>query len=83
MSAWLPWIPFILVGLFAGFLCAQNVKGGGIGWIGDLVVGVGGAVLTPKLVSLVGLKIVSVYVMLLAAFLVATAFLVIFRIVSK
>lgn len=36
---------FVLVGLVAGWLAGQLVKGGGFGVIGDIVVGVLGAVL--------------------------------------
>jgi uncharacterized membrane protein YeaQ/YmgE (transglycosylase-associated protein family) len=36
---------FILIGLVAGFLAGQLMKGGGFGIIGDIVVGVLGAVL--------------------------------------
>ena len=36
---------FILIGLVAGWLAGQLVKGGGFGAIGDIVVGVVGALL--------------------------------------
>ena len=36
---------FILIGLVAGWLAGQLVKGGGFGVIGDIVVGVIGALL--------------------------------------
>ncbi|HKW83765.1 MAG TPA: GlsB/YeaQ/YmgE family stress response membrane protein [Burkholderiaceae bacterium] len=36
---------FLIVGLIAGWLAGQLVKGGGFGLVGDLVVGVVGAVL--------------------------------------
>jgi uncharacterized membrane protein YeaQ/YmgE (transglycosylase-associated protein family) len=36
---------FILIGLVAGWLAGQLVKGGGFGVIGDIVVGVLGALL--------------------------------------
>jgi uncharacterized membrane protein YeaQ/YmgE (transglycosylase-associated protein family) len=38
-------IIFILVGLVAGWLAGQIMKGGGYGLIGDIVVGVIGAVI--------------------------------------
>jgi uncharacterized membrane protein YeaQ/YmgE (transglycosylase-associated protein family) len=36
---------FILIGLVAGWLAGQIVKGGGFGVVGDIVVGVLGALL--------------------------------------
>lgn len=45
---------FLIVGLVAGWLAGKLVKGGGFGLIGDLVVGVVGAVLGGWLFSLFG-----------------------------
>jgi uncharacterized membrane protein YeaQ/YmgE (transglycosylase-associated protein family) len=39
------WVWFLLIGLAAGWLAGQIMKGGGFGLIGDLVVGVIGALL--------------------------------------
>lgn len=45
---------FLIVGLVAGWLAGMLVKGGGFGLIGDLVVGVIGAVLGGWLFSTFG-----------------------------
>ena len=45
---------FLVVGLVAGWLAGMLVKGGGFGLIGDLVVGVVGAVLGGWLFSTLG-----------------------------
>ena len=45
---------FLVVGLVAGWLAGMLVKGGGFGLIGDLVVGVIGAVLGGWLFSTLG-----------------------------
>ena len=60
---------FILVGLVAGWLAGQLVKGGGFGVIGDIVVGVIGALLGGFLFSSLG---VSMGGGLLGAIIVAT-----------
>ena len=39
------WVWFLLIGLAAGWLAGQIMKGGGFGLLGDLVVGVIGALL--------------------------------------
>ncbi|MDR0770114.1 MAG: GlsB/YeaQ/YmgE family stress response membrane protein [Burkholderiales bacterium] len=60
---------FIVVGLVAGWLAGKFMKGGGYGLIGDLIVGVLGAVLGGFLFSLLG---VSVGGGLIGAIIVAT-----------
>ena len=45
---------FLIVGLVAGWLAGMLVKGGGFGLVGDLVVGVIGAVLGGWLFSTLG-----------------------------
>jgi uncharacterized membrane protein YeaQ/YmgE (transglycosylase-associated protein family) len=60
---------FILIGLVAGWLAGQLVKGGGFGMIGDIVVGVIGALLGGFLFSTLG---VSLGGGLLGAIVVAT-----------
>ncbi len=45
---------FALIGLVAGWLAGQLTRGGGLGLVGDLVVGVLGAVLGGWLFGLLG-----------------------------
>jgi len=47
---------FLLIGLSAGWLAGQIMKGGGQGLVADLVVGVIGAVLGGFLFGLLGLE---------------------------
>ena len=47
---------FILIGLVAGWLAGQFVKGGGFGVIGDIIVGVLGALLGGFLFSSLGMS---------------------------
>ena len=51
-------IIFLLVGLVAGWLAGQLVKGGGFGMIGDIVVGVIGAVIGGFLLQWAGLGVI-------------------------
>lgn len=60
---------FILIGLAAGWLAGQLVKGGGFGVVGDIIVGVIGALLGGFLFSTFG---VSTGGGLLGSLLVAT-----------
>ena len=45
---------FLLVGLIAGFLAGQVMKGGGFGIVGDIVVGIVGALLGGWVFSMLG-----------------------------
>jgi uncharacterized membrane protein YeaQ/YmgE (transglycosylase-associated protein family) len=36
---------FILIGLVAGFLAGKVMRGGGFGWLINILVGIGGAIL--------------------------------------
>ena len=60
---------FILIGLAAGWLAGQLVKGGGFGMMGDIIVGIIGALLGGFLFSAFGL---SSGVGLLGSLIVAT-----------
>jgi len=48
---------FLLVGLIAGWLAGQIMKGSGYGVIGDMVVGIVGAILGGWLFGVLGLSI--------------------------
>jgi uncharacterized membrane protein YeaQ/YmgE (transglycosylase-associated protein family) len=75
---------FILIGLAAGWLAGQIMKGGGFGVLGDIVVGVIGALLGGFLFGLLG---VSGGGGLLGSLIVATigaiALLFVLRLVKK
>jgi uncharacterized membrane protein YeaQ/YmgE (transglycosylase-associated protein family) len=47
---------YVLIGLCAGWLAGQLVKGGGFGVVGDIIVGVIGALLGGYLFSLFGVS---------------------------
>ncbi len=46
------WISWIIIGLIAGFIASQIMKGGGFGILGDIIVGLVGAFIGGLLVSL-------------------------------
>jgi uncharacterized membrane protein YeaQ/YmgE (transglycosylase-associated protein family) len=50
------WVWFVLIGLVAGWLAGQLMKGSGFGVVGDIVVGVIGALLGGFLFGLLGLS---------------------------
>lgn len=58
---------FLLIGLVAGWLAGRIMKGKGFGLVGNLIVGVIGALLGGFLFSLIGLKAVGLVGALIAA----------------
>ena len=51
-----PLVWFILIGVIAGWLAGQFLKGGGFGIFGDIVVGIIGAVIGGFLFRIIGLS---------------------------
>ncbi len=47
---------FIVIGLIAGWLAAKLIRGGGFGLIGNMVVGMIGAVIGGSLMSMAGVN---------------------------
>jgi uncharacterized membrane protein YeaQ/YmgE (transglycosylase-associated protein family) len=72
-------IAWILVGLISGFLAGQVMKGGGFGVLGDLVVGLVGALVGGFLVSFFDQGIAGFWGSIFVSFLGACIFLAITR----
>lgn len=75
---------YVLIGLAAGWLAGQLVKGGGFGAIGDIIVGVFGAVLGGVLFDVLGLSAGGGRLgSLIIATVGAVAFLLLLRLIRK
>lgn len=74
---------FLLIGLAAGWLAGLFVKGGGFGLVGDLIVGVIGAVFGGFLFSLLGIVAVGAVGDLVCATVGAIAFIFLLRFLKK
>lgn len=75
---------FLLIGLCAGWLAGQLVKGGGFGLVGDLVVGVVGAILGGFLFKQLGIEAATGLIgSLLTATVGAVVLLVVIRLVKR
>jgi uncharacterized membrane protein YeaQ/YmgE (transglycosylase-associated protein family) len=79
-------LSWIVVGLIAGFLAGQVVKGGGFGLIGDIIVGVVGGLLGGWLAStflhmggVTGINLGSIVI----AFIGAVILLVLIRLIRR
>lgn len=70
---------FALIGLAAGWLAGQLTKGGGYGLVGDLVIGVIGALLGGFLFGLFGLAPTSLLGSLITATVGAVLLVVLLR----
>jgi uncharacterized membrane protein YeaQ/YmgE (transglycosylase-associated protein family) len=82
MNTW-SLILFLVIGLVAGWLAGQVLKGKGFGLIGDLIVGVIGAFLGGWLFSLLKISIGGILGSLITAFVGAVVFLYVIRIIKK
>lgn len=74
---------FILIGLCAGWLAGQLVKGSGFGAIGDIVVGVLGAVIGGSLFGYFGIGGGSLLGSILVATVGAVVLLVVIRLIRS
>jgi uncharacterized membrane protein YeaQ/YmgE (transglycosylase-associated protein family) len=74
---------FLLIGLVAGWLAGQIMEGGGYGLIGDLIVGVLGAVLGGWIFGMLGIYAGGIIGSLIVATLGAIIFLAILRLVKR
>jgi uncharacterized membrane protein YeaQ/YmgE (transglycosylase-associated protein family) len=74
---------FILIGIAAGWLAGQIMKGGGYGLVGDLVVGVIGALLGGWLFGLAGIGAAGLLGQLIVATIGAIVLLLLLRLIKK
>lgn len=74
---------FLLIGIAAGWLAGQFVKGGGFGLLGDLIVGVIGAVLGGFVFGLLGISAGGLIGSLVCAIIGAVLLLVILRAIKR
>ena len=75
---------FLLVGLIAGWLAGQVMKGGGYGVIGDMIVGVIGAFIGGWLFSLMGVSAGGGLIgSLIVAFIGACVLIFLLRVIKR
>jgi uncharacterized membrane protein YeaQ/YmgE (transglycosylase-associated protein family) len=73
----------IVVGIVAGWLAGKVMRGGGFGLIGDLVVGLVGALIGDWLLPRLGIHLgVGIVALIINAFIGAVVLLLILRLVS-
>lgn len=70
---------FLLVGLVAGFAASHVVSGHGYGLLGDLIVGIVGALLGGLLLGAIGIVATSLLAQIIVAFIGAVILLAVFR----
>ena len=74
---------FLLIGLIAGWLAGQVVKGGGYGVIGDMIVGVIGAFLGGWLFGMLGISAGGLIGSLITAFVGAVILIFLLRMIRR
>lgn len=76
-------ILFLLVGLAAGWLASRIMRGDSLGLIGDLIVGVVGALLGGWLFNLLGISLGGLFGSLVTALVGAMVLLYLLRLIKK
>ena len=74
---------FLLIGLIAGWLAGQVMKGGGYGVVGDMIVGVIGAFLGGWLFSLLGIGAGGLIGSIIVAFVGACVLIFLLRVIRR
>jgi uncharacterized membrane protein YeaQ/YmgE (transglycosylase-associated protein family) len=74
---------FLLIGLIAGWLAGQLMRGGGFGLIGDMIVGVIGAFLGGWLFGLLGIAAGGLIGSLITAFVGAVVLIFLLRLIRR
>ena len=74
---------FLLIGLIAGWLAGQVMRGGGFGLIGDMIVGVIGAFLGGWLFGLMGIAAGGLIGSLITAFVGAVLLIFLLRVTRR
>ena len=73
---------WIIVGLIAGALAGMVMRGGGFGIVGDIIVGILGAIIDGFLAGLLGIGSSNIIVSIIIAFIGACILIAILRAVS-
>jgi uncharacterized membrane protein YeaQ/YmgE (transglycosylase-associated protein family) len=74
---------FLLIGLIAGWLAGKVMRGGGFGIIGDMIVGVIGALIGGWLFSALGIGVGGLIGSIITAFVGAVILIAILRAVRR
>lgn len=74
---------FLIIGLVAGFLAAKLIRGGGFGLVGNMLVGVIGAILGGWLFGELGISIGGHVGSLITAFAGAVILLILVALIKK
>jgi uncharacterized membrane protein YeaQ/YmgE (transglycosylase-associated protein family) len=74
---------FLLIGLIAGWLAGQVMKGGGFGVIGDMIVGVIGAFLGGWIFSMLGISAGGIIGAIITAFVGAVVLILLLRLIKR
>jgi uncharacterized membrane protein YeaQ/YmgE (transglycosylase-associated protein family) len=74
---------FLLIGLIAGWLAGKIMKGGGYGLVGDLVIGVVGAIIGGHLFGMLGIDAYGLIGSLVTALVGAILLIFVIRLIKR
>lgn len=76
-------ILFLIIGLIAGWLASRIMRGGSLGLVGDLIVGVVGAILGGWLFNLLGITVGGIFGSLVTALVGAIVLLYLLHLIKR
>jgi uncharacterized membrane protein YeaQ/YmgE (transglycosylase-associated protein family) len=74
---------FLLIGLIAGWLAGRVMRGGGFGVIGDMIVGIIGALIGGWLFAKLGISAGGLIGSIITAFVGAVVFILLLRLIKR
>jgi uncharacterized membrane protein YeaQ/YmgE (transglycosylase-associated protein family) len=74
---------FLLIGLIAGWLAGRVMRGGGYGVVGDMIVGVIGALIGGWLFGILGIGVGGLIGAIITAFVGALIFIALLRVIRR
>jgi uncharacterized membrane protein YeaQ/YmgE (transglycosylase-associated protein family) len=74
---------FLLIGLIAGWLAGRVMRGGGYGVVGDMIVGVIGALIGGWLFGVLGIGVGGLIGSIITAFVGALIFIALLRVIRR
>jgi uncharacterized membrane protein YeaQ/YmgE (transglycosylase-associated protein family) len=74
---------FLLIGLIAGFLAGKVMRGGGYGVVGDMIVGVIGALIGGWLFGVLGIAAGGLIGSIITAFVGAVLLILLLRVIRR
>jgi uncharacterized membrane protein YeaQ/YmgE (transglycosylase-associated protein family) len=76
-------LTFLLIGLIAGWLAGVLTRGKGFGWVGNLIIGVVGALIGPIILAIAGFRSTHILGQIITAVIGALLLLLVINAINR